>query len=755
MPDDRRQKIAILGGGIGSLATAYHLTNESEWQDRYEITVYQMGWRLGGKGACGRNADFNERIEEHGPHVWFGFYHVAFQMLNECYEYCRAKGLTLGSPFQQFIPDAMQPKNDSTVMELEGNWKPWHITLPAHPGEPSQPPLGLISQLTNGIEWLISTHECLRPFVGVSTKTVRRASIWTRFLKTAYGFAVKILAPPELRLGSSTECETILGEVKRILEHLHVYLGKRKGLRRSVLSRFAGHLISRLLRSFLRLVDDEVLALIQSNDEVRRAWLLLDLGVANLRGFFEDGIPWNGFESINALDYSDWLRKHGCRNPWSPIVQGLYDTCFAFVKGNATAESTHAASNNRQAKPDSASMEAGTTLRGMLLLFFGYNGSYCYKMQSGMGDTIFTPLYLTLRHRGVKFRFFHQVTNLGVVGKTIESVDVNLQATVRVADGTEYQPLRKVKGLFCWPNQPLFEQLVEGAQLREEGVNLESCWSGWTGTPFTLRRGPDFDLVVLGISLGSFRSICKELIDANRAWKNMIANVATVQTQSFQIWVTKTAEELGWAVDSADPGTAAARQYELMSGYTQPIDSWADMSQVLPTEGWGAALVKSVHYIFGLLSDALEIPQPFTKSDFPNKQSERVKRQMLAFLGTSIAPLWPKGVTAGDPNTLDWALLVDPRGRSGIERADAQFWKANVEPSDRYVLSAKGTGRYRIAPGASGFDNVYLAGDWTKNGFDVGCVEAAALSAKLAAEAIVAAHPASAGAPQGDKTPHA
>jgi uncharacterized protein with NAD-binding domain and iron-sulfur cluster len=44
----QREKIAILGGGIGSLAAAWHLSSTPAWQERYDITVYQQGWRLGG-----------------------------------------------------------------------------------------------------------------------------------------------------------------------------------------------------------------------------------------------------------------------------------------------------------------------------------------------------------------------------------------------------------------------------------------------------------------------------------------------------------------------------------------------------------------------------------------------------------------------------------------------------------------------------------------------------------------------------------
>ncbi|NJP08916.1 MAG: NAD(P)-binding protein [Leptolyngbyaceae cyanobacterium RU_5_1] len=50
----QKTKIAVLGGGMGSLAAAFELSNTPELRSRYEITVYQLGWRLGGKGASGR-----------------------------------------------------------------------------------------------------------------------------------------------------------------------------------------------------------------------------------------------------------------------------------------------------------------------------------------------------------------------------------------------------------------------------------------------------------------------------------------------------------------------------------------------------------------------------------------------------------------------------------------------------------------------------------------------------------------------------
>ena len=70
------EKIAILGTGVAALTSAFYLTDQPNWQEKYDITVYQMGWRAGGKGASGCNAEYGERIEEHGLHIWFGFYFV-------------------------------------------------------------------------------------------------------------------------------------------------------------------------------------------------------------------------------------------------------------------------------------------------------------------------------------------------------------------------------------------------------------------------------------------------------------------------------------------------------------------------------------------------------------------------------------------------------------------------------------------------------------------------------------------------------
>ena len=50
-----KRKVAILGGGVSAITVAMQLTDDPAWRDQFEsITIYQLGWRLGGKGATGR-----------------------------------------------------------------------------------------------------------------------------------------------------------------------------------------------------------------------------------------------------------------------------------------------------------------------------------------------------------------------------------------------------------------------------------------------------------------------------------------------------------------------------------------------------------------------------------------------------------------------------------------------------------------------------------------------------------------------------
>ncbi len=136
---DRKTKIAILGGGISGLAAAYELISQPQGPDRYDVTVYQMGWRLGGKGASGRNADAGDRVEEHGLHVWSGFYENAFALMRRCYPQLRRVpgedplATVFPVPGRPEVSPAFRQHNCVVIQEfIEGQWLNWVQVTPSN-----------------------------------------------------------------------------------------------------------------------------------------------------------------------------------------------------------------------------------------------------------------------------------------------------------------------------------------------------------------------------------------------------------------------------------------------------------------------------------------------------------------------------------------------------------------------------------------------------------------------------------------------
>src|SRR5439155_7221706 len=110
-----------------------------ELRDELEITVYQQGWRLGGKGASGRDATpgYGQRILEHGLHVWGGFYDNAFKIMRDCYaEANRPAGTPLSAWYdpQRREASAFWPQSFITVEEKVGDrWVHWSVDMPENP----------------------------------------------------------------------------------------------------------------------------------------------------------------------------------------------------------------------------------------------------------------------------------------------------------------------------------------------------------------------------------------------------------------------------------------------------------------------------------------------------------------------------------------------------------------------------------------------------------------------------------------------
>ena len=112
----QKEKITIVGGGVAAMTAAVYLTEQADWQQKREITVYQQGWRLGGKGASGRNSHFAERIEEHGLHVWFGAYVNSFRTLQGVYNSLNRPATRPLATWQEaFKPMALLPCRSTLI----------------------------------------------------------------------------------------------------------------------------------------------------------------------------------------------------------------------------------------------------------------------------------------------------------------------------------------------------------------------------------------------------------------------------------------------------------------------------------------------------------------------------------------------------------------------------------------------------------------------------------------------------------------
>ena len=703
------EKIAILGGGVSAMTAAFYLTDQPGWQNNYDITLYQMGWRLGGKGASGRNPQYGQRIEEHGLHIWFGFYDNAFGMMQKAYGLLQRPP---GAPLQTW-QDAFKPQHFVALTELiKDQWKIWPIDTPLIPGTPGHhnEQLSLWQMASALLAWIkkmvVELHAHRTKGHTTPVASAGAGGLISRMVRNVEHGVANLVEDVE------DDVHALLAFIKDFPEMLREQDGAQHGIIRTALG------------NIKRWIEKEIADELDQDDELRRLFIMVDLGVVCMVGMLEDGVLTKGFDEINDIDFYKWLVKHGANEKYtaySAPVRGFYDLVFAFEGGDTS-------------KPN---IEAGTMLRGMMKVAFCYHGGMMWKMQAGMGDTIFTPLYQVLKQRGVKFKFFHKVEELVPDGDQVGEIRITQQVTLNTADAS-YNPLVPVKGLDCWPRRPNYSQIdaSQAALLQANDVNLESHWSDWPalyqqkfGQPLpslTLKRGVDFDKVVFGISVASIPSLCPKLLALSPALKTTTEKVQAVVTEAYQVWLNQDIKQLGWNTWPDDG------QEPVLSGFTEPLDTWAPMDQLLDREDWPASLTpKNVSYFCSAMA-MTEFPPP-DDHGFPARSKALVKQDALNQLQQSVHWLWPNAATA---NSFNWALLLDPENKSGPARFDSQFWRANIDPSERYVISLVGSSKYRLTTDGSGFKNLYLVGDWIKTGLNAGCVEAATMAGMQASRAI-------------------
>jgi len=440
----------------------------------------------------------------------------------------------------------------------------------------------------------------------------------------------------------------------------------------------------------------------EKRPEHKRSWLLMSLVTATARGILVDQLITDprGFRAINDEDFGAWLLRHGGHRDVLefPLIRGLYDLVFGY----------------EDADPRRPAFGAGLAVFLTGLVLFEYKGAVFWKMTAGMGDIVIAPIYQVLRQRGVTFEFFHRLDGLHLDARHQAIDAITMGRQVRLADGIDhYEPLTTVRGLPVFPARPLGDQVSASDRARiHDWHSLETHWGREADAGNrVLRRGVDFDHVVLAVSLGMVDIVAKELVADRPDWRDMTTHVRTVATQGLQIWLRRDEPSLGWR------GKPAVTT----SAYLPPFETWASMAQTLWAEEWpDDDPARTVAYFCG----SLDAPWPIDEdpASYVRRCEERVRADAVKFMNRGIGLWFPKAVSEAG---FAWDLLC------------GQHVSVNIDPSDRYVQSVPGSDRYRLRPDESGYDNLVLAGDWTDCGMNAGCIEAAVRSGLQAANVLL------------------
>ena len=730
-----KKKIAILGAGMAGLSAAYQLTKTPELRALHEVTVYQMGWRLGGKAASGR--DSLGRNLEHGLHVWFGCYENVFQMIQEIYA---IRTPPPNCPLQHWT-DVARPQVYTPIgVETNGTWAYFPLTWPTNDGTPGDGKLNMTPAEALQTLWnlfliairnlgaALTTLDGDRPAAAAPSSAPPPAAAQAP-TPLAAAFAAATSAVSRLAGSEIARAKALIDSSHAVtlpFDHLVEAASLwNKSLIGTAASRDAAQ-VEQLLgllaqsRAAFEVVADSVPPAFAATDsafglKLRMFRELFDIFQAGVRGYYADLIgPDEPYESLDNWDFRAWLIHHGA-NPdivaTSTVVRIVYDTLFQYADGDG-------------ARPSYA---AGTALGVIVRLIGTYKGAMMWDIQAGMGEAAVAPLYEVLLANDVKFQFFCRVTQLELSAdkKSINRIRLARQAATLAG---AYRPTYPVCNLTCWPSEPFWDQLKDGPAMQAAGVNFESHWCNWPTVEEVLAVGTHFDTVVLAISMGAYKPLnaepgmCDDLIAQGGAFANFVNKIGIVPTQGLQLWCDQTTEELGWTTGKA--ATVSGPEY---------LNIWADMTQVLAVEPWtGYPKPKSLHYLCGTYKTTIYM-QPSTNIGVPAAAQADLRTQALGWLNTSSVALWP---IADNGTNFNFNVLTDVNGGTGVARFDAQFLRANVDPTECCVLSAAGTTQYRLHPDQSGFTNLILAGEATRHGFNTTAIEGAVMSGMAASRAI-------------------
>ena len=745
----RRKRVVVLGGGPASCAAAFYLAKTG----RYDVTMYTLGHRLGGKCAAGRNPDAAHRIEEHGLHAFVGFYNNAMRTVREVYEQAELP-LSRGEPpwtvdklarGEGPVAEAFEGTNATGLM---GRWRDtqgkfhWRYFTTSTELNDSMPgvvphdghdgPQGFARAMKITFERAVKHARVLRKWDDVKNDPLRRS-----YEQEEPDFFDRLLDRVENRFERTVQLEewALYKFLERVLTYFEKYTYEE--ISRAIEANTAiirG--VTRMLKRLRQVARWRFADKIHVDPDRWFEWSGLDLMLTIAIGVLTERVV--HFDQLDGVDLCQWLRVHGISpgNDRSPIVLATYDTLFA-------------TGSSEPIRPDD--LAAGVGLRWFLLLM-DYRGFQAYEFRYSCPQTLFTPYYKALRSLGVDIRFFHRVEQLRVERKDgvrrLTGVRLRRQATVKAGPGA-YDPFTvppipgNPEHLPPWPDRPDYAQLEEGERLREH--DLENAWTRWPGAgDIELRQGEDFDLCVCGISLGALPPVVGDLIERTsdaycEPWARMIGGMETCQTVSMQLWMERPEALLYTLPDRPD----VPRSRGLLTEYVPPQPSLSNFTHLIEWEGWeeDARIERPpafLAYHTGALTSGHPLEgHPAQEHDFPVRVDADWRRRAKNWLETNYRDLYGKAPERWEDFC---AQLVAPAGLTGEARLDWQFFNAGIQPWDLYVLSQPGRIGLRLGQSESWVEGLFLCGDWTRTDLNAGCVEAATQSGMLCAR-VISKHP--------------
>ncbi|MEJ2501834.1 MAG: NAD(P)-binding protein, partial [Gemmatimonadota bacterium] len=489
--EGERTRVAVLGGGPAGLAAAFGLSATAELRDRYEVTVYQAGWRVGGKCGQGRERDRAWRIEQNGTHYVFGAYDNVFRTARQAFDELEAAG---DHRFGTFDSNFIARNLLAMKQFFGGEWTTWAVELWGNDlkpgGEAEELTLG--RALEKGIAALIEHHgrhaEHARPRGPGGSERPPEHETWVERIAELIGRQVD-------------DVEDLVGVGLLHVAHHLAGLVDEAGLRDPAL-----RAIVWLLERFRAFLRDLLHARLDTHVGALRLWVMADFGISALLGIIEDDVFAPGrMAGLDRYDLREWLARHGAseRTLYSAPVITWYNAIAAYEDGDVS-------------RPD---MSAAAGLQAMLRLGMTYKGAFAYQMSHEVGESVVAPVYQVLKNRGVRFMFFHRVWDVrpSETGDAIDVIEVERQVELKSGNPASYEPFVTLPGTDrpVWPSTPLAEQ-IEGPCDFEPA--LDSFYTPHRGPRHALRRGADFDVVVYALPAASLPRYCAGLIEQRPEW---------------------------------------------------------------------------------------------------------------------------------------------------------------------------------------------------------------------------------------------